>query len=62
MKMKRKLHKWRIKEINKIYGMLYTSRCIAMEKKLHCGTPFLIMRNLSAFRLYCEFTFADKGK
>ncbi len=31
--------------------------------KLTCGTPFLIVRNLSDFRLYCVFTFADfKGK
>ena len=59
MKTKQKLHKWRIKEINKINCILYTSRCTAKEKKLHCGTPFLIVRNLSDFRFYCKFTFAD---
>ena len=33
MKMKRKLHKWRIKEINKINSKLYTSRCTARKEK-----------------------------
>ena len=29
------------------------------RKKLHCGTPFLMVRNLSDFRFYSVFTLIE---
>lgn len=29
------------------------------RNKLHCGTPFLMVRNLSDYGFYCSFTFGD---
>lgn len=41
------------------YYISYTSRCTAKKKKLHCGTPFLMMRNLSDFGCCGGFVLED---
>ena len=53
-KLKISLH--RISE-TKNYGWFYTSGCTA-RKKFHCGTPFLMVRNLSDFNFCCSLSVA----
>lgn len=56
---KLKIYKVRIKIFIKTNGILHTSRCTARKEKTSLRHTFLIVRNLSDFRFYCGFVFAD---
>ena len=59
VKMKRKTQKHQTKKILNLI-MHYTLQGVPQFRiKLHCGTPFLMVRNLSDYRLNSGFVFAD---
>ena len=58
-KRKPKMVNHSIGKVRKLQSVFTHQGVLQGRKKLHCATPFLIARNLSAFRFYCDLTFAD---
>ena len=56
---KRKLKILNYKKIKRITDAFTHQGVLQRRLKLHCGTPFLMVRNLSDYRFYCSFAFGD---
>ena len=60
--MVKRIHKHKIKKALNL-TVFYTHQGVSQgRRKLHCGTPFLMVRNLSDFEFFCRFAFADLWK
>ena len=58
-KRKPKMLNHRIGKVKKIQSVFTHQGVTQGRKKLHCGTPFLMVRNLSDFRFYSVFTLIE---
>lgn len=53
------MYRRKTREICKYIGYCRHQGVPQGRKKLHCGTPFLMARNLSDYRFCCLFALAD---
>ena len=58
-KRKPKMLNHRIGKVKKLQSVFTHQGVPQRSKKLHCGTPFLMVRNLSDFRFYSVFTLIE---
>lgn len=56
MKMKQKIHKYRIRDIIKDNSILHTQRCTARKIETYLRYTFFMVQNLVNFGFYCGFT------
>jgi len=59
MKMKQKIHKYRIRKIIRNNSILHTQRCTARKIETYLRYTFFIVQNLSDFGFYCGFAIED---
>ncbi len=60
--MVKRIHKHKIKKVLNL-TVFYTHQGVPQgRRKLHCGTPFLMVQNLSDFEFFCCFAFTDLWK